>query len=313
MPTVRGPFKQVKGSSDKILQLVNDKGIFVQVEILRDAVAHVRIDASEASASSGRTWMIVNEAGEVDFDGNNKSSITKPRLASDGSWSRFDSQTFKYTSSNIIVCVWTEGDLRVECSHHKFGVFFADASFDAYQTEADGTDSFRHVVQSDLTKEKYYGFGETCGLMNKAGMRLRVDARDSMGYDAESSDPLYKHWPYHLTVKNDGCCYGLLYDTMRRSLFDLGRFDIRASNAVKQLTLKMKARRLAHFEVDIDTLRHGSGRKDWITMYCLEIHRRTYPRRSLVSLEPVRFLQSGHWAISGAAWRTPNRRMLWNA
>lgn len=44
-----------------------------------------------------------------------------------------------------------------------------------------------------------------------------------MGYDAENTDPLYKHWPYHFTRTGSGALYGLLYDTLRTGVFDLGK------------------------------------------------------------------------------------------
>ena len=43
--------------------------------------------------------------------------------------------------------------------------------------------------------ERYYGLGERSGNMDLAGRRFRLTNVDPMGYDAESSDPLYKSIP----------------------------------------------------------------------------------------------------------------------
>jgi alpha-glucosidase len=46
--------------------------------------------------------------------------------------------------------------------------------------------------------DKYFGFGEKTGKMNKARRRMIMANRDAIGYDAEISDPLYKHIPFYI-------------------------------------------------------------------------------------------------------------------
>lgn len=43
-----------------------------------------------------------------------------------------------------------------------------------------------------------------------------------MGYDAEKSDPLYKHIPFYICENSVGC-YGIFYDTSDTSYIDLGK------------------------------------------------------------------------------------------
>lgn len=72
--------------------------------------------------------------------------------------------------------------------------------------------------------ELYFGLGERAGNTNRAGQRYRMTNIDAMGYNAASSDPLYKHIPFYLTWKKS--CktgFGLLYDTVADCTFDLGR------------------------------------------------------------------------------------------
>jgi alpha-glucosidase len=46
---------------------------------------------------------------------------------------------------------------------------------------------------------------------------------DSLGYDPERGDPLYKHWPFLITRDGaTGLSYGVLYDNMPAATFDLG-------------------------------------------------------------------------------------------
>ncbi|WP_249871286.1 glycoside hydrolase family 31 protein [Oceanobacillus saliphilus] len=71
--------------------------------------------------------------------------------------------------------------------------------------------------------EHYYGLGEKSGTLNKAGKRYRMLNIDAMGYDAEHTDPLYKHIPFYVTYNEvTKLSYGLFYDNYSDSVFDMG-------------------------------------------------------------------------------------------
>ena len=81
----------------------------------------------------------------------------------------------------------------------------------------------RHYLRRDPS-EQYYGLGEKSGGMDHAGRRLAMRNLDAMGYDARTSDPLYKHMPFYITRQaQTGLCYGLFYDTLSDCVFDLGQ------------------------------------------------------------------------------------------
>jgi alpha-glucosidase len=90
-----------------------------------------------------------------------------------------------------------------------------------YRSDAPG---FAHYLERE-GGEHYYGFGEKSGNANKAGRRLRMRTADALGYDAETTDPLYKHIPFYLTVRPDpgGEALGLFYDNLAHAEFDLGQ------------------------------------------------------------------------------------------
>ena len=75
--------------------------------------------------------------------------------------------------------------------------------------------------------DQYFGLGDKTGPLNKAGRRFRTRALDALGYNGESSDPLYKHWPFFIGRRADtGSCYGVYYDTLAECTFDFGQeFD----------------------------------------------------------------------------------------
>ena len=79
----------------------------------------------------------------------------------------------------------------------------------------------RHYLKA-MAADAYYGLGERSGPMNRAGRRFRLTNLDAMGYDAETSDPLYKHIPFYITHTSEGAAFGLFYDTLSDCEFDFG-------------------------------------------------------------------------------------------
>jgi len=72
--------------------------------------------------------------------------------------------------------------------------------------------------------EMYFGLGERAGTTNRAGQSYRMVNIDAMGYNARTTDPLYKHIPFYITwKKNTHVACGLFYDTVADCTFDLGR------------------------------------------------------------------------------------------
>ena len=117
--------------------------------------------------------------------------------------------------------------LRATFSHG--GVAFAaDRPHGSYLYDSRGS-TVRHYVSSS-EGERYLGFGEPSGPLDKAGRRLRVAATDAMAYDALSTDPLYKHWPCGVVVTpgdpaaaTPPIAYGVLYDNLAQGSLDFGR------------------------------------------------------------------------------------------
>lgn len=78
----------------------------------------------------------------------------------------------------------------------------------------------KHFVQR-LKEERHYGLGDKSGRLDKTGRRLRIDAVDPCGFDAETSDPLYKMIPFVLVDGPRGA-HGLFYDNLATASIDLG-------------------------------------------------------------------------------------------
>ena len=72
--------------------------------------------------------------------------------------------------------------------------------------------------------EMYFGLGERAGDLNRFGKSYRMTNIDAMGYNARTTDPLYKHIPFYLTWKKQSKVpFGLFYDTVADCTFDMGR------------------------------------------------------------------------------------------
>lgn len=100
---------------------------------------------------------------------------------------------------------------------------FNDRKTQAYQHQIAATHPTCHYI-SRSPQEHYFGLGEKTGSVDKHGQRMRMTNIDAMGYNAQSTDPLYKHIPFYITHHRDTKqSYGLFYDDYQRSIFDLGK------------------------------------------------------------------------------------------
>ncbi len=81
-------------------------------------------------------------------------------------------------------------------------------------------EKMRHYLVRE-SGERIFGLGDKGGKLNKEGRRFRLDSTDAMGYDAETSDPLYQHVPFCICQNSSGFV-GIFYDTHASCVFDFG-------------------------------------------------------------------------------------------
>jgi len=165
-----------------------------------------------------RTWMVAPHGRDVPREGRDRLDVTA-----------FERPVFDLEDREGKV-VLGSGALRVGVRLRPFGLewstprmprFAGDRATDAYQWSAK-SNAIRHYM-TRLTGDRYFGLGDKTGPLDKHGRRLRTLALDALGYNAESSDPLYKHWPYVIVRDGaSGVVYGLFYDTFAPATFDLG-------------------------------------------------------------------------------------------
>ena len=122
------------------------------------------------------------------------------------------------------------GQLRAEVAVAPFGIrwcdrngvaFAADRATQAYQASERVT-TLRHWMARE-PERMYFGLGDKTGPLNLHGRRLRTLQMDALGYNGETSDPIYKHWPFYIgRDPHSGIAYGIYYDTLSTCTFDFG-------------------------------------------------------------------------------------------
>ena len=187
-----------------------------RVRLLADDLARV-LFVRGGELKEPRTWTITPGRDDVPWEG-------RDRLDASG----FACPDFELTQAANEVKVTTP-TLAFAVTLKPFGfrwlsrgkAFAADRPTYSYQwSERSGV--VRHFMAREPT-DRFYGLGDKTGALDKHGRRLRTLALDALGYDAKTSDPLYKHWPFMIGRQAaSGIAFGLFYDTLAPATFDFG-------------------------------------------------------------------------------------------
>ena len=213
------PFGRARFSSahEHGVDLSLDGGGSFSIQMLEPAMVRVRYKPLSGYREP-RTWAIAPKAGEdVAWTGRQRDDSSGFSLP-DAQVSRKDGQVTLRTNAlsvtvreDPLMLTWQDGHGRAFGSDRATSSYFASRR----------TGAVRHYLQRDRA-ERYYGLGDKTGPLDLHGRRLRTLALDSLGYDPQHGDPLYKHWPFVLTRAPDGHWWGIYYDTLSSCTFDLG-------------------------------------------------------------------------------------------
>ncbi|HSD00355.1 MAG TPA: glycoside hydrolase family 31 protein [Casimicrobiaceae bacterium] len=208
------------GVDDTFARFDFDAGWHARVYLLRDDVARVLL-LRNGMPKEPRTWMVTTDGNDVPWQGRDRLDV-----------SGFERPTFDVERANGAVALVGKR-LRIEIGLDPFtlawsidGERFAQdrATYSYAWSERDAL--VHHFMARDVG-DQYFGLGDKTGPLDKHGRRLRTLALDALGYSAETSDPLYKHWPFFI-VRNaeSGLASGFFYDSLAPMTFDLGcEFD----------------------------------------------------------------------------------------
>jgi alpha-glucosidase len=192
-------------------------GAVFRVEVLESSLVRVRLRPAGGYLEP-RTWAICPEPGkDVAWTGrlrDDLSGFSRPAAHTTQDQGRLT------LSTGCLSVSLNPSPLTLSWSDASGQVFAADRVTSAYFL-SERTGALRHYLARDRG-DRYYGLGDKTGPLNLHGRRLRTLALDSLGYNPETGDPLYKHWPFVLTRSASGLWWGVYYDTLAACTFDLG-------------------------------------------------------------------------------------------
>lgn len=147
---------------------------------------------------------------------------------------RLDTKGFELSCPDVL-CLDDKEKITLKCGveisvnlnnflleyHMGDDILLADRGPLAYNLENEfGGGSYHYLLRE--RGERVFGLGDKSGGVDKSGRDFKIEATDPMGYNAKSSDPLYKHIPFYICENSVGS-YGIFYDTSDTSYINLGR------------------------------------------------------------------------------------------
>jgi alpha-glucosidase len=205
-------------TSSPTLRFVGARGEAMSIAILDHDTIRVQMHPDGAPRLD-RTWLVVGKDGDVPREGRQRDDL-----------SPFPLPPYKLERADSVWHIQTDA-LRLDVDlrdgrlqwHNVVGQrFAADLQHRAYAYDRDGRAIYHYMERRE--DEHYYGFGERAGVLDKRGMRLEMRNLDALGYNAETSDPLYKHVPFYITyIPSLQIAYGLFYDNLATTVFDMGK------------------------------------------------------------------------------------------
>ena len=215
------PVFHLAGREGGRLTLASDTSAVAHLFVLEEDIVRLLV-LPDGRLRHARTWTVAPGAEDVPADGRDRfdtAGFACPAFA----WDQADPDALVVLTSRLkltvelrgLRCLWEvwQGGAWTEAAR--------DRPSQAYDFGWwDGTP--RHYLARS-PDERYFGLGERSGTMDRAGRRFRLSNLDAMGYDARTSDPLYKHIPFYITRRADsGLAFGLSYDTLADCVFDFG-------------------------------------------------------------------------------------------
>ncbi|EOE6861646.1 TIM-barrel domain-containing protein [Cronobacter dublinensis] len=165
-----------------------------------------------------RTWSIAPE-NDVPWEGRARDSLAGFSLP--GFTLEETPERLTISSERLRVTVhqplWLEWHYRDDRGRWQF--LTSDRPTSAYLLNAHG-DGVAHYQRREKD-DRYYGLGEKAGDLERTGRRFEMRNLDAMGYNAASTDPLYKHIPFTITRRAQ-VSFGLFYDNLSSCWLDLG-------------------------------------------------------------------------------------------
>lgn len=217
-------FKFIK-EEDNILSFEDDfnpeeSKIKVKVFVLEEDI--IRVLFIENQLELDKTWQVAPGMEDIPYEGRDKFDISPFSLP--------DFECIQKDNNYIIKTEKLKGEINLDGfkidwfakAASGWKKIAGDRKTQSYNFNGSLGNGIYHYLERDI-KDQYFGLGEKAGATNRHGNRYRMFNVDPMGYDAEKTDPLYKHIPFYITRnKKNKVAYGLFYDNLSTSTFEMG-------------------------------------------------------------------------------------------
>lgn len=211
------PSKFALSQTTPFIQLQGQNQEQFLIQVLEQDIIRIQFWPDGASRLD-RTWLIVDKTGDTLREGRPRQDLSPFSLPDYELKSSKNNVELKTKALKLTTDFET---LALSWSDDKEREFAADLLTRPYPYDKAGKSVFHYMQQRP--DEFYFGFGERSGGLVKNGRRMRMMNVDAMGYNAETSDPLYKHYPFYITyIPSLKIAYGLFYDNLSTSTFDMG-------------------------------------------------------------------------------------------
>ncbi|MCL2232155.1 MAG: glycoside hydrolase family 31 protein [Treponema sp.] len=217
------PFSFLENKNNTLSFALENSTVMARVFVLEEDIVRVLVNNGDTLQMSN-TWFVAPDMDDIPMQGRNRldtSPFTLPSFTAREEEAAFIVETKKlrlHINLDGFKCTWFYKDAAGADIH-----LMSDRNTQAYNFEGElGRGIFHYITRK--RHEAYYGLGEKAGNTNRYGQRYRMLNVDPMGYDAEYTDPLYKHIPFYITRdEKTKTAFGLFYDNMSKAVFDMGK------------------------------------------------------------------------------------------
>ncbi|MDG3086509.1 glycoside hydrolase family 31 protein [Vibrio hannami] len=212
---------QFKATENNRIDIECDGRHLLHIFVLEQDIIRVMFK-NKGEARLDRSWSVAPDGKDVAWEGRDRLSTEgfscpEFNLINEDERLTIETEALRLTLHQPL---WMEWEYK---SDEKWLPLASDRKTGAYQLGV-SDNAVAHFMNRNLS-DQYYGLGEKAGDLNRSGRRFEMRNLDAMGYDAASTDPLYKHIPFYITrvtEQDEAVSFGLYYDNLASCWFDLG-------------------------------------------------------------------------------------------
>lgn len=200
---------------DNYLDIDTDASKY-RIVLLNDEMVRIRCTFDEEFAEEA-SYSLIMTAWEDKMDGLLREE--RKRVRAVGSKYEDLGTYLRLSTKKLKVNIYKE-PFAIEITDKEGNVLHSDLKEKSYVKDAHGR-LYHYSCMDD--EDCFYGFGEKTGYLNKKKKRLRMHNVDTVGYDSEHTDPLYKHIPFYIKFnRKNSIASGIFYHNSFDSVFDMG-------------------------------------------------------------------------------------------